>query len=298
MMRLSNSYSALYHYKVQVTTNLPGKEFTSVSIGPLAVRGNSSGYQILNNRFDTRKNKNILKIELDPSYLNRYNKEGSYFLLVNKVQSQLKESLMNQVQFEAFATDTLFFDFKEVTNKKVKVSLKKNFDFVSEYMAVEGIKLNPDTIVIEGNREIISDIDSVITEPQIRRNISENLQGVAKIKEIKGVRFSTKEVYYSQSVKRYFEAKIEVPVNMINLPKDKIVEVYPKSVELIYRGDYSSKKSFSQENFNVYVDYSKISESRGNGVKIEVGELPKGVISARLSTLFLDSYIIREAEIK
>lgn len=297
LMKLSENYSSLFHYKVEVSTNLPGREFTAVSTGPLAVRGNSSGYQLLNHRLETKQNKNIVAINLKPSLFKKVKGgDDRYYILVNQIGSNLKEKVEEKVNFESFSTDTLFFEFKKVATKRVKVALNSKFSFEKEYMPLEKMVLNPDSVDIHGLESIIKTVDSLPTELVKRSGVNEAIQGVAKIVPVKGVEFSQDEVYYSQRVGRYYESKVEVPVTVKNVPEQKILRIVPKSVTVTYRAQYNSKTEFSPEDFEVTVDYRQIVSPIEKGARIILKKQPKGVITARLNKLYLDNYIISEAK--
>lgn len=297
LMKLSETYSSLYLFKVEVSTNLPGREFSSVSTEPVAVNGSSSGYYLINHTLETKQNKNIVSVAVQPSLLKRVaGSENRYFLLVDQIAPQLKEKIESKIQYPEFSTDTLFFEFKKVASKRVKVALKKNFSFKKEFMPAERMFLNPDSVDIQGLESVINAIDSLSTETVARNNIEENIQGVAKLKPVKGVIFSQRDIYYSQKVGRYFESSIEIPVVIRNLPPQKSLKIFPKSVKVTYRALYNSKKEITQDDFEAWVDYSQITDPLEKGAKIFLSKLPDGVLEASTNKLYLDNYIISDVK--
>ena len=296
LMKLSDTYSAVYHYRVEVSTNLPGREFTSISDGPLSVIGSSSGYKLFNHRVETKQNKNIVYVNVEPFLVKKVRgSDEQFYILVNSISSKLKEKVVNEkVNFESFSTDTLFFKFKKVSTKRVKVALKSRFSFAKEYMPVEKITVNPDSIDIQGVESLIKTIDSIQTEVVKRVDVKDNIQGVIGLKPIDRVVFSHSEIYFSQLVGRYYESQTEIPVVVKKMPTGKNIEFYPKSVIVTYRALYNSKAMFGSDDFEASIDFTKISDPLSKGVDIMLTKVPNGVISAKINHLFIDNYIISD----
>lgn len=297
LMKLSDTYTSLYLFRVEASTNLPGREFSSVSTEPVAVIGSSSGYYLLNHTLDTKRNKNIVALNVQPSMLKKVKgSENKYYALVDQLAPLLKEKIEGKIHLSEFSTDTLYFEFKKVATKRVKVFLKSKFSFKKEFMPLEKMILNPDSIDIQGLESVINAIDSLPTESIARAGIEENIQGVAKVKPVKGVVFSQNEIYYSQKVGRYFESGVEVPIAIRNLPAEKSLRIFPKSVIVTYRAQYNNKKEISSDDFKVWVDYRQITNPLEKGARIYISDLPDGVVEAHANKLYLDNYIISDVK--
>ena len=131
-----------------------------------------------------------------------------------------------------------------------------------------------------------------MTQLEVRKGIKSDIQGVASLRKIEDILFSSSEVYYSQPVSRFYEANVEVPVKVLNLPEGCEVELMPSVVDVCYRAVFANKHEYSKQDFNIFVDYNSLSDQLSGATKIEVGELPKGIISIFLNKYFVENYIV------
>jgi hypothetical protein len=144
------------------------------------------------------------------------------------------------------------------------------------------IQLKPDSVTLYGEEKVLATIDSVETKEIKGRNLKEPLQGVIDLKKIKGVVFSSEEVYYYQDAGRYFENTITVPIYSENVPADMQLILSPNIATVIYREDYNKKVQYDAADFILTADYNQIVGSLSGRAKVLLNKVPDGVYSVRI----------------
>lgn len=295
ILKLSYQYPYTYNYKVNATTSLPNREFTSLSNGALIVRGKSSGYYILRQMFDTYRNKNVVNLDIAPLKFSKISSsEDKYFLIVEKAKEEIDLYLKNKITIDEYLTDTLFFSFKKVESKRVPIYLDARLSYKEGFSPYNKVVITPDSVDIHGDIESLSKIDSLKTTHLYRRGIDSDIQGMLSIEGIKGLNVSYRHVYYSQQVGRYYSNRIECKVDVRGLDTNKILILTPSKVEIIYKARYDKIKQYSSSDFKVYVDYDQLINSISKKAYVKIDSLPDGVISAKVSPKYLDNYIVSQ----
>lgn len=293
LLKFSASYSSNYHYKVELTTSMPGRSFSSVSSGAVVVRGKSSGFTIIKHRIVARKNKNILHFSASPAIFRQVKgSDNTFYVLTNVLKENIISKLSEQISVDGISMDTLFFVYNRTASKRVPVALKTDLSYTDQFMPFEKLRSNPDSIEIQGEMQLLSKIDSVETELIRRRNLHQDLQGSVKIKAINGVRFSEENIYYSQKIGRYYEGRVSLPVATAKVPSGYSMIISPSDVTIIFRVDYNIKKEFGPADFYVYADYDQVANSMSGKAKINLREIPTGVYGVHLEPQFADAIIL------
>lgn len=283
--KLSENYSAYLKYKVDITANLSGRANKATSADMLYLNANVSGFKILENNNSTE---NIILLEnLDSKFLKKYKDyKDLFYLLTSDVKQKIQDALSGSVQIEGFATDTLFFNIPVQSNKIIPVIPSLSVSYESQYMPVGEMTLTPDSIYVYGDEQLISEIESVYTNAIRERYATNSFSGVVKLQQTDGVRYSTNEIYYSQQVSRYIENTIDITVNVVNVPANTKIIVWPKSVKLRYRVPFADAKKYREKDFEIVVDYRQATE--GSIVKPQVSKIPKEVIYYKLEPKFVE----------
>ena len=290
MYRMTKRYSAVLNYKVVVESNITGHSRTAVSENALVIRGQSTGFFIFQQRSGESSGKNNIILSLDSKKLKPYNSvENLFYLIASDIEEPVQEFLGSDFKLEGLSSDTLIFHFPKQANKKVPVVVKQNITFAQQYTAPAGMVLKPDSVVVYGNEEVISKIDSVVTQSIRYSNVDAPVQGLVRIQPVRGASYSAEEIYYSMAVVRYFENSMMVKVQGRNFPSGANVLFIPQEVELLYRMPFGARRELSESDFSIIVDYDSI--GRSNMVRPLIERKPDGVFDVRTEPLFIESLV-------
>jgi len=290
--KLSAEYSAYLTYRVHVSTNLQGRASDAFSNNLLTLKGRSSGFYILQQRYI--KGEESIYIQVNRRLLKANSSSDEYFVLSSDIRDKLGESFGENLEIENFSVDTLFFNFPRQINKKVAIASKYAASYKSQHMATGKIKFNPDVITIYGDYSLIDKIDSIYTIPQRFHNLEESINGVVDLEDIPGIRLSQKEVYYTLEIERYVEKSIMVRAKVINTPEDKEIGLFPEEVKMTYRVPLSYSQIMEKEKFVAIIDYQEVLNSINSFVEPKLSEIPKEILSLEFEPKFVECRIIQK----
>ena len=285
---LSLDYSSLVQRSVIVTCEIDGHSNLSAGPSEIAASCQMNGFDLIGVRTSSR-HPSGLKVERE----DMHHKDGDLFYMTSAdLTKYFHEIFTDKSRLEYFVSDTVFFVFNSVEYKKVPVQPTSNIDFRPQYMSVGGLKIQPDSVLVYGNKEVIDEVDVVYTELLRLHDLDSEHYGKLKIKSIPGVRISAKSVDYSIVAVRYVQRETQVPVKVVGVPEGLRVKVLPSNATLRYRmrfpADVSMDRTF------VAVDYEDFVNSIKGKCIGHVEELPGEVLQYELQREVFDCLLETE----
>jgi len=183
-----------------------------------------------------------------------------------------------------FLQENLKIDFQQRTVKTVPINSKINLGFSVGYSALDKIKLQPDSITVSGPESILDTLVQVNTEALKIDNINKDIEGRIKLdrRNLSTVTFYQDEVSYSLRTDKFTEGKVEIPIEMINVPKKMNAVIFPKEVIVYYQVSLNEFDKVKPSNFKVIVDF-KNSVNRDGYLLAQIIKHPDIVNNLRLN---------------
>lgn len=283
IMKLSDTYSSYIKYRIEVTSNIEGRNNGSVSEDVLMIAAKSSGFKILQDREG-----NVLRIEDVDSRLFHPSHKGPdmFYLLPDDIKQRVQDALGADVTVEALATDTLFFCFPKQSNKKVPVVCASTVTYRKQFMPYSPVQLKPDSLFIYGDESVIGSINEVTAETIKGRNVWKTITGMLKVNPIPGVRISEEEVMFTQEAGRYVEHILKVPVTIENAPAYANVAIIPQEVRVCYRQPFGSGERYSVKDFPIVLEYDEV--LRKDVLKPVIKSVPEGILYIDVEPKFVE----------
>jgi hypothetical protein len=290
---LSDYYSVNLNYSVHVIAQKKGHSAEAFADNKLSITGRASGFYILQNRFGIQGNVITLSV---PGRLLKpvYGTEDKFFFVVGEVSDLIANALSGHVEIEFYTSDTLYLTLPRQSHRNIPVAVDYTARFKDQYMPVGKIKISPSTVTVYGDISLLQNIDSVRTKHLTFDHLSSTRSGIVELLPVRGLRFETKDIYYTLEVVRYVENSITIPIEPINVPEGKYVKFFPNSVKVKYRIPFSDKQSRENTIFAATIDYKEITASISNTVKPMVAGLPESVLSVELDPKFIKCKIIEQ----
>lgn len=286
VMKLSRNYSSYIRYHVEVTSSIPGRTNSAVSVDELVIGAKSKGFDILQNSRNSGNNMLHLS-DVDPKHFHKSSGgKDEFYLLPDDVRQAIQDALGSDITVESFVTDTMYFNFPVQSNRKVPVQIHSAITYADQFMPMGGMTIRPDSVLIYGEEEKISQISAVAARTISGKDVKRSLNGVAKLIPISDVRFSDEEVFYTLEVGRFVENTIKVPVAIIGAPAYANVAIIPQEVTLKYRQEFGSGLRFSQQDFTVGVKYDDI--LLNDVVKPQIVKAPVQVLDVWMEPKFVE----------
>ncbi len=275
-VQFSKQYTSVIELPVSYI-NLP-KDKILLENSPkyLDLRIQDKGFNIAIYKFFPR----VLKIDL--SEVESLDGQLVYNLEPNKaaILSQLR------IDYEDadFLQENLKIDFQQRAVKRLLINSKINLDFSIGYSALDEIKLQPDSITVSGPENILDTLRQVNTKELKIDNINKDIEGRIKLDRtnLGTVTFYQDEVSYSLRTDKFTEGKVEIPIEMINVPEKMNAVIFPKEVIVYYQVSLNEFDKVKSSNFKVIVDFKNSVDSDGY-LLAQIVEHPKIVNNLRLN---------------
>ena len=171
----------------------------------------------------------------------------------NEVESQL-ESHLNII--DIYPDTVLVFTSKKEL-KKVPVKHNILVDLNKNHWLKNEIKIEPDSLVIKGNKRDLNKVKFLETEQLKLLNIDEKKTGTIYLKE--NLFFSKKmELSYNIDVEKYTEGKIKIKIETKNFPSNKEVLLFPDHLQLRYLVSEENYNKIKEEDFKIICDFENV----------------------------------------
>jgi len=208
--------------------------------------------------------------------------------LSKRIASQLNQS----TKLSTIKPDTLELIYTRGEGKKVPVSLRGEVKADRQYY-ISDVLFSPDSVMVYAPKEILDTITSAYTESLYIEEISDTIRHRAGIMPVKGARFTPSYSDITFLVDMYSEKTVEVPVQGINFPGDKLLRTFPSKVQVTFQVGLRQFKSVTADDFGVVVDYEKLREEKGEKCHPVLTKFPSNVNHIRVSPQEID-YIIEQ----
>lgn len=227
---------------------------------------------------------------------NTYVKDKTYIWLAEQGAYNLKEQLGNAVNVVSVKPDTLRLPFGTMSVKKVPVVLDSKIDYAAGYDTLYGVSLIPDSVKVIGAEEELLKIEHVNTKPlrleQVKTNIDVFI-GLDFENESKRLKLSKDKVTVKTIVEKFTEGNFEIPVAMVNLPKDVEINYFPKHIKVSYYVSLKDYNEISPNDFKIECDYKEALTSGDSFFKPKLIVLSEKVKTSKMKQNKVEYIIVK-----
>lgn len=211
----------------------------------------ANGYRLLNNRFFGKE------LALNVSSFN-VGKQG-YYLTRTELENQFKGELEG-LEIRRVLKDTLWLLLGSNAAKKVKVVPDLTVTFQEDHEYAQPLQVEPDSIWVRGPEDMVSAMDSVVTEKIVLRSVKEGFVREANIllpDSLKKLKLDERKAVIKAEVSRYSEKMLEVPLSVINVPEGVSIKTFPSSIRILCKADIADLKRLVPSGFRVECDFKQ-----------------------------------------
>ena len=219
----------------------------------------SHGFYLLSNNLFQSKTLQISVNNLEESKSKKYSQRQ---WVVNKNLKKIYKLISSDIKILSTNPDTLIFRFQKKESKKVKIVFNGDLNFSSQYRMKDKIQLFPDSVFVFGPKEKISKIHFVESEDTAFENIEKAIKQDLKLNEMEGISFSEKKVQIQFEVEKFTEKIIELPLNVINVPKGYKIKCYPAKIDIATTVAFNDYSKLNSNLFVAQVDASNVKQKK------------------------------------
>lgn len=286
---LSLKYTGVVTVSVLAKSSLKGR--AQVASAPVTVNARcyATGFRLINLR---RSDSDVL-VEISPDDFEYRMSDDKYTVTAAALSKYAQGIFGAGVSLEAFLDPGYGFSFLRETNRTVPVKPVVSASFKPQYMAAEPMRIQPDSVVIYGNADILKNVDAVLTRPISINDASKNVSGVARIVPVPGIRISETEVAWAVDVVRYVEQRSQVHISVRGVPAGVKLSVLPSTAEAVFYCRFPARGNPAQM-CEFYVDYAEFSSSVSGSCVVRCDNLPQGVIDWSIDPQVVDCLEMEE----
>ena len=198
--------------------------------------------------------------------------------------SDTKLNFGSSIELLSISEDSILFFFDQYVSKKIPVKENVTVNFESGYENFKIPVLNPDSVVVTGPKELLSDLKYLVTDSvnfeKIDSDIKFNLNLINP--DLDNLIFSDNSLEYLLEVDQYTEETIKVPVNVLFNSDNSKFNYYPKELSIKYNISINDYVEVNPMDFKIECVYD--SNSPNNISKAEISKKPSFVKNVRLNT--------------
>ncbi|MBR5836236.1 MAG: hypothetical protein IKY66_08775 [Bacteroidales bacterium] len=284
---LSLRYNDFLTVPVTAQCSIDGHAGNSANQCKVVARCRTTGYNVI--RHNLYGERQVRTVSFKPEAM-RYRNDDTYYITASDLQEYSHVIFGDDVTVEYFVSDTLFFNFPSVDHKKVPIVPVYSLSYRDQYTNVGDLKVEPDSVTIYGEINLLDNIEQVYTRPLKQSDLNSDIHGMIALDPVSNVRFSVSEVTYSLDVARYVEIGTEIKVGTINVPSEKDMVVLPSRVEVSLKCHFPLKGN-PASSMELYADYEDFLKTVSGKCPVRVVSLPDGVISYDLDPFYVECIV-------
>ena len=160
---------------------------------------------------------------------------------------------------------------------------------------ISGIRLQPDSILLNGPSELISQIDSIGTKKVTKKNIEESFEeevGIQVPNSSKVLLNSTFAIIQVE-VEEFTQKQVTVPIQLVNVPSDVKLRLIPENITVKFEVAVKDFNTIEASHFQVVCDFDeKITE--GHFMIPKIVQKPEEVFRVDLTTKKVEYLIFKQ----
>ncbi len=252
---LNKDYIAEITYPVKFITN--NKKLLLVSKFPktLNLTVKTDGYTILKNNLSFNTIPIIINIDKNFKYLNHKNK---LYFATNSTKNIINKKLENNnIIIYNISPDTIFAEYTKTITKKIKIIPNIKFKLKQQFL-LKKLIAEPDYIKVTGAKTILDTLKNIKTEEINLGTLDKSIKRNIKLLKIKNLNFEKNRINIKLIVEKFTQAKIKIPIKIINIPDTSSIMLMPASATVTYNVTLKDFKKVKAGDFKIIFDYSKI----------------------------------------
>ncbi len=173
-----------------------------------------------------------LAINLSP-YLSM--DHGAFTLTADILRPRLQDILPGSTIIQQIIPETIEVAYYRQQSKMVPVVLQSQVSVAPQHQLVGDAKITPDHVQIFGDKDNIDTISHITTDTIRITDLRESIRMSAPLLPPSGIRVQPASVQIEWQAELFTEKSFVIPIEIIGLPNDKQIRLFPQQVEVKMR---------------------------------------------------------------
>jgi hypothetical protein len=283
--KLSHTYTTEVTAKISLIEGRHvGVMLTDGMMSSVRLRVRADGYDIMQYLLFSSK---TFKVDLG---LLRYFEvaDGKSALPVGQIRSTLAQQLSPSLDLQAILPDSIYFQLSPVASRKVPIRADCRIEFLPQYMQQGEVRLEPDSVIVNGPQKVVDAITEIGTEPVKKGKVMNNFSGKVLLKTPPQTFLSHEKASYNVNVQRVTQITRELPIRLVSAPDSLHVELIPASALVSFSVATEEYHRLKQDEQYLTVRYPELSQSISGQVRVNLSKPPAYVLSTSIKPAFVN----------
>lgn len=210
--------------------------------------------------------------------------DGEILYIIDEHREDIQSQLDITFDQSHFVNGVVNIRYQQRKEKVVPVYSQVKVGFAVGYAATEELHIQPDSITISGPDNILDTLNQLHTVKLDLKAVNHDLKGTVAIdtSRLSKVTLYKTKVNYELDVEKFTEGRVEIPVDLINVPEDLNVVIFPKKILLFYQVNLNDFSSIIPADFRVVCDFKEL-EGNQDFLIPKVVKKPANVTNLRMN---------------
>lgn len=189
-------------------------------------------------------------------------KNGTLLYYIDDNRKEILSQLNIDFEDSRFVKEVLAINYQQKKEKKLPVFSRIEVEFAAGYSATDTLQLQPDSVRVSGPDVLLDTLTRLYTEKLELKKVKEDVVGTIRIDTIgyKNLTVYKPQLNYSMNIEKFTEGSVQVPIELINVPDNLNVVIFPKETLLFYKVTLNDYNKVKASDFRVVADFSKLQE--------------------------------------
>jgi len=181
-------------------------------------------------------------------------------------------------------TKELIVPIDRMAAKEIEVFFQGEVSLSQGFKMIGQPKIEPNKITVYGPSQMIDTISSIRTIYTRLEGLRNNINKAIALESLFSNELSRSQdsIFWSAQILEYTQKQIELPVELINVPRGKKLQIFPEMMTLSVEIPVNEYALYDKSNFRLICDYTeRISED--SFMIPRLSQLPQGVFKPELS---------------
>ena len=251
LVKLSNNYTQTLNFEFSPTGLKSNEVIISEAPKSINVTISGRGFELLKYYIEKPV------IEVDFSQLRKNNTQ--YVWSESEQLDKIINHFDSKIVVKSINPDTVVFPFDSQFIKKVPVMVIVNPTFAVGFDLIDDFRSSPDSITVTGPESMLKIINSVSTKKLELNEINSAVDFPVELNispSLSQLNFSHQSVSVVANVGKFTEGMVNVPVTIVNVPEDLIINFFPKEISVVFYSSLEAYANINEADFIVECDFN------------------------------------------
>jgi len=228
--------------------------------------------------------------------VSKYYEKGDHTISINSEDFSrlVLDELNNNNDLHNLSIDILLIKLNTIINKKVLVKPLVDVSFKEGFKQLGEFVTRPDSITLSGPAVALDSLSYIETIPIIVEDAESQINLTLTIEKPghPDIQYTPKSVTASMEVGEFTQKRLEVPVQLENVPSDVKIKLIPESITVVFNVALEDFKTITAENFMLVCNYLDRNQTE-NFIVPKLTKKPNFVYDIELETKKVDYLIFK-----